>query len=81
MFLLSKTEAMHVHHHAVIHDFKSSEHHLQIKHKGSISHKYSHVATLILLAIFLSHSECTDISQEGEVVGTDRRVQRRWTGG
>ena len=76
MFLLSKTEAVHVHHCTVIQDFKISACHLQIKHKGSISHKYLHFAALILLAIF-SHSECTDISQEGEVAGTDRRGRRR----
>ena len=73
MFLNSKTEAVCMDHCTVILDFKSSACHLQIKHKGSILHKYLHFAALILLAIFSSHSECTDISQEGKVVGTDRR--------
>ena len=35
----------------VIWDLESSGCHLQIKHKGSISHKYPYFATLILLAI------------------------------
>ena len=39
------------HPHVVIRDHEKSAHHLQIKHKGSISHKYLYFATLILLAI------------------------------
>ena len=39
-----------VHLHAVIWDLERSAHHLQIKHKGFISHKYLYFATLILLA-------------------------------
>ena len=42
---------MHANPHVVIWDLESSVCHLQIKHKGSISCKYSHFATLILLAI------------------------------
>ena len=49
---------MHAHPHAVIWDLVSSAHHLQIKHKDSIWHKYLYFATLTLLAIifpFLQH--------------------------
>ena len=42
---------MHVHPCTVIWDLERSVHHLQIKHKGSILHKYLYFATLILLTI------------------------------
>ena len=43
---------MHIHHLVVIWDLESSVCHLQMKLKGSISHKYLHFATLFQLAIF-----------------------------
>ena len=78
----SKTEAMCRHPCMVIWDLESSMHHLQIKHKGPISCKYPYFATLIPFSHYFSFpSECTDIKQEGKVVGTDRRGGRRWTWG
>ena len=71
-----KTDVMCMHHLLVIWDFKSSVCHLEMKHKGSISCKYSYFSALILLAIFFFHSEYIDISQEGKIEGIDRSWRR-----
>ena len=42
---------MHMHPHGVIWDLERIMCHLQMKHKGSILHKYLYFATLILLTI------------------------------
>ena len=57
-----KTKAMHMHPHAVIWDLERSVCHLQIKHKGSISHKYLYSATLILFAVIFPFLQCELIS-------------------
>ena len=59
-----KLKAVHVHPRVVIQDFEMSVCHLQIKHKGSILHKYPYFATLILLAITFPFPQHELISAE-----------------